>query len=394
MRFRLLLATMLFVAAQPLAALAAPVPPAAIDISVHDEQSGTILLVAGQLPLDTKLPAQMELAVPRGAQLQWAGELLGGEASADPEAEYTKRTEGDNDIYTLTLRQAPQAQVEVIAPGLVTRTATGGRGQLEWTPIADVDSARISFRIPVSAKITEPAEGAELFPQQSGYSFYSRQLTDVKKGEPVLFAFAYEVGVPAAGAGVRGTNNQVVPILLLALVVAFGVVVIVSIRRKMAVRRSGHADACDMAVATGTKDTGETVGAVDSPGAQPADDGPGQGPGRPAGNRKALAIVGGLVAAAIAAMFFAANASQSARTLGDEIVREYAQGDPCTSTTLQLKLENKDTADQVFAALEGAQILKATLDPRTGQLEVDFCDSQSSEEAIRGVLQPLGVLTE
>lgn len=59
-----------------------------------------------------------------------------------------------------------------------------------------------------------------------------------------------------------------------------------------------------------------------------------------------------------------------------------------------MKLENPDTVDQVFTALEGAQILKATLDPQTGQLKVDFCDSQSNEGAVRGVLQPLGVLTQ
>jgi len=327
MRFKLLLATMLLAVASPLAAVAAPVPPAAVDISVHDEQSGTILLVAGQLPPDTKLPAQMELAVPRGAQLQWAGELLGGDASADPEAEYTKRTEGDSDIYTLTLKQAPQAQIEVIAPGLVTRTATGGQGELKWTPIADVDAARISFRIPVSAKITTPAEGAELFPQQGGYSFYSRELTDVKKGEPVLFAFAYEVGAPAAGGGAQGTNNQVVPILLLAAVIAFGAVVVVAIRRKMAAKQGEYTDGDDAVVPAGGKAAADSVDAVDAPGADEAEDEAVEGPVRPSGNRKALAIVGGLVAVAVAAMIFAANASQSARTLGDEIVREYAQGD-------------------------------------------------------------------
>lgn len=62
--------------------------------------------------------------------------------------------------------------------------------------------------------------------------------------------------------------------------------------------------------------------------------------------------------------------------------------------TLQLKLENDGTVDQVFTALEGAQVLKATLNPQTGQLKVDFCDSQSTEEAVRGALQPLGVLTQ
>lgn len=59
-----------------------------------------------------------------------------------------------------------------------------------------------------------------------------------------------------------------------------------------------------------------------------------------------------------------------------------------------MKLNDADTVDQVFTALEGAQVLKATLNPQTGQLKVDFCDSQSSEEAVRGTLQPLGVLTQ
>ena len=71
-----------------------------VDVTVHPEQNGGVLLISGQLPGSVTLPAQAELAVPAGGELQWIGQILGGAASADPELQYAKRTVGGWSMFS------------------------------------------------------------------------------------------------------------------------------------------------------------------------------------------------------------------------------------------------------------------------------------------------------
>jgi len=65
-------------------ALAAPAPWQRVDVILHAEESGGVMLVSGELPPGTKLPAEAELSVPAGSTLLWTGEILGGATSEDP----------------------------------------------------------------------------------------------------------------------------------------------------------------------------------------------------------------------------------------------------------------------------------------------------------------------
>jgi hypothetical protein len=72
-------------------ALALAKEPAAwskVDVAVHAEQNGTLMIVSGELPESTALPAKVKLAAPAGSTFQWAGEILGGDVSQDPDVKY------------------------------------------------------------------------------------------------------------------------------------------------------------------------------------------------------------------------------------------------------------------------------------------------------------------
>lgn len=386
------------------AALAKPVVPESIDVSLHSEQGGAILLVSGNLPEATTLPAEIELAVPEGAELQWAGEILGGPVADDPEAKYVVRTEGGQDVYTLTLTKSPVAQVEVLVPGSVQPMGpTSYAANLTWAPTQDVASTRVAVRVPQGAKITQPAEGAALAPGPTGYSYYFVERENAKAGEPIEMAFAYEVAAVGSGAtgAASSTTNQVMPILLGLAALGFAVFALNAVRKKMAARgeftdaEPRAAQAAEQTVAFSDEDDVEAVTVTAADDAS-ADEGP-VAPQR-SGPSKAVLVTGAIVAVVVVAGVFSANLGQSTRTFDDVMVKEFGQGDACTQTEIPLALPDgngkQQAADQVFAALQSSQVIRASLDTKTDVLKVEFCDSTTTEEAIRGALAPLGVIAQ
>ena len=84
----------LTVLSAPIEAVAAPSAWQKMDIALHLEEAGGVMLVSGELPLQATLPTEAELSVPAGSQLQWIGQIMGGDPSADPALTYTKTTVG------------------------------------------------------------------------------------------------------------------------------------------------------------------------------------------------------------------------------------------------------------------------------------------------------------
>jgi hypothetical protein len=64
--------------AVPLAAVASPLASLDFTLLVHVAGHGDpLLLVAGQLPEGTQLPAELVLPVPEGSVVEWSGEIVG-----------------------------------------------------------------------------------------------------------------------------------------------------------------------------------------------------------------------------------------------------------------------------------------------------------------------------
>ncbi len=134
----------------------------------NSEESGGLMIVSGELPESTKLPAAVKLSAPSGSTVQWAGEILGGDVSADPTVKYEVATEGDSDVYSFTLAQSRIGQVEVLAPSAATQTATGGTADFSWTAPAAAKKLVLNVRVPQGAKLTGPADGITSAPGPSG----------------------------------------------------------------------------------------------------------------------------------------------------------------------------------------------------------------------------------
>ncbi len=164
---------------------------ATVDVTAHKEQAGEVLIISGELPEKTPLPARVELAVPSGSQLRWIGEILGGDPSADPELEYEVIPSGDYDVYRFTLTQSRIAQIEVVpARPAVAFDGSVYSANVSWKPSQDVPELHMSVTLPPGAQVQQPDEGAAI-QTQANNSRYLKEFTGVAAEETATLEFTY-----------------------------------------------------------------------------------------------------------------------------------------------------------------------------------------------------------
>ncbi len=158
----MLLATLAAATVAGAAAAGAPEAGGDLDLQTWSEAGQLIVVTAITVPETVKLPTTVRIPVPEGATVQWAGEILGGELSADPARTYKVIKSPVGGQYAeFTLEQTRSAQVDsamavVKVEGDVTSAA------FEW--IQSVSSPLTSFSVRVPANASNP----QITPQPSG----------------------------------------------------------------------------------------------------------------------------------------------------------------------------------------------------------------------------------
>lgn len=209
------LATTLVVLISPVGALAASGPWESIDLTLIPDGQQAILLVSGTLPNSTKLPAKVDLAVPAGSQIQWAGEILGGDPSADPQVQYTVKKGDVYDLVQFTAVKSRNEQVEVIAPNSLTPKGSANVAAIDWTAPYDIASTSVRVQIPNGAKVQTASQGAS--PENVGATqYYSLKPVPTKAGQRLQLSVEYTGGTPggtgsAPGGAPGGTGTPAQP---------------------------------------------------------------------------------------------------------------------------------------------------------------------------------------
>ncbi len=385
-----------------LSAGAAPVPFESVDVTLHQEQGGAVLMISGKLPKGTKLPAEVQLAAPKGAEIQWAGEILGGNPSEDPSVEPKVTTKGDQDLYTFTLTKSLTGQVEVDGSSFVGFDGSQYAANLAWSAPANIPELTMSVRLPVSASVGQLPSGVEAVPGPDGYTYYQLTANDVKAGTAKELGLTYSIPAgaqsAAPGGAAAGSSSSATDVLVpLVLVVAFVGVVYVLARKKYA---------GDRAMA----DTGDANAQHPAEGAQDAlfvteDDGVAvpapETDAAPAPRKKlgpAVIVSLGIIVVLVVSMTLASRKSAAVTEIPGGYMQEFTQGDACSSVVVNVDLEGKNpekTAAQLFEAVKPTTALRATLYTEgTPRLEVGFCESQTTPEKIKAALAPTGLIAE
>ncbi len=384
------------------AGFAAPTTWERVDVTQHSEQGGGVLLVSGELPATASLPADAQLSVPAGSGLQWIGEILGGASADDPELKFTKTTVKGNDLYRFTLTKSRTAQIEVPLTESMAFDGTTYTSFVAWTAAQDVPEVRLNLRVPRAAVIATPQAGAALLPGDANYAFYTKTVKNVKAGDQLDLAVAYSLptvaAAAAAGAAPSG-GRSVVPIALVLLVLAAFVGLIVAVRRKMAGSASG-ADEAYVAPAKAKRGraSSEAVEMDDADGedagvSAEADSSKAPLSGKAKRNLVTATIIGGLVVAAI----IVGAQTMKPKATGDTISQTFSSGEACATATIPLAVsadaDPGKTAETLFAAIKPIPgLTTATYNRKTASIDIGYCESSSSEAALRQALAPTGMV--
>ena len=402
---RFILVCTAFVSAVSLATicLAAPVTWERIDVTRHSAQDGGVTMVSGELPATTSLPAEVELSVPAGSELQWIGEILGGAASEDPEVQFTKATADGVDRYRFTLTKSRMAQIEIPTSEAPAFDGSIYTSALTWTATQDVPEVTLSLRVPQAAQIATPVPGASMQPAQDGYGLYSKTVSKVKAGDTLDLAVGYSLpAVAASTAAAEATgSNLAIPIVLVLAVLAAFIGLIFAVRRKMmpsspdvesdsSSTRAAYTEAARIA----EKDSAEGSGATTS-----RDDDPTAPRISLSGRTKRNLMTGAIIGVLILAAAVVVMQTTRPQLTGDTISQTFAPGEPCATATIPIKVSgNADpraTADALFAALKPlAGLNTATYNLKKLSIDVGYCESQTSEDALRQALAPTGLVAQ
>jgi hypothetical protein len=401
MKRALVLLTFVLTTAFAPVANAAPATWQSVDVTLHEEQGHSVIIITGVLPESTRLPAQVQLTAPSGSPLMWAGEILGTGIENDVRTE-PKKTDGDgHDVYTFTLTKSRVGQIEV-EPASITRFD----GQtyatvLKWTPPSDLSQVRVSARIPVAAKITQGTPGAEIFTGDAQGNYYSKTFAEPKADEPLELAFTYALAAPPTGEAAAGGSTGPALTIVFVVAAALFALAFVAIRRKMAPSaamldadedeeedRSAAAMEAFLADATAAGSDSALV----EEGAEEHDFEP------PKRSRLPLALTAGVLGVLLIFGIVAGNRSTTAQVIDGVVRRSFGTGDACTQASIAIvpndgiKLER--SADAVLKSLEGIPgITYANLYVDEKRVEIGYCDSSANEAMLAQALASSGLVT-
>jgi len=407
-RFAVLLLVAAALAIPATSASAAPSQWKTIDVTLQTEQQQSLLLVAGELPSSAKLPYEAELAVPAGTQLQWIGEILGGDSSADPELKYVKSTSQGMDLYRFTLTKSRVAQVEGVVQGMSGPDGANFRSTMKWTAWQALPEVRISHRIPQASQIISAAPGATISPASTGFSMYTKTVKNPKAGEVLDLSFTYSS--PAAGAAAAGgtastpSSNPAIFVVILGLALGGFGLLIYKVRGKIQPHelptvkapraQASSTPAAQSSTPKSSSPKSAAAGSSRKRKAEPVAPEPEPQPKRIKPAYLIVVVVGLLVVAGV----IAGGQGVSAKVAGGTIKKSFGAASPCTSASIPVTASQGvdlnaqgETLVDAFIGQEG--IGDVVLDLDRSVVDIKFCASSQSEESVRKTLTGTGLVS-
>jgi hypothetical protein len=376
-------------------ASARPTQWAAVDVTLHSESGGGVMVVAGHLPEATALPAEAELSVPKGSSLVWIGEVLGGPLAEDPSLTYAKSTRGEADVYLVTLTRSRTAQIEVVAAPFSPTGPSGYTASLAWPTAGAVPEVTAAIRVPAGAQVTTGSAGTELTPGDATYDYYATTAKDVKAGGSVRLSLTFTAPAvaPVVGAAASASGSDTILWVVLLLALVAGVVLVVVAVAVSGTRRGALAQG--FAGADEDEPLVATAPLSDGDGGEGAEEVP--APRNPAATRRAIATAAVVVVFVLVAVIVGVETNKP-RVTGDTVSRTFAGGEACATASIALAVpagaDPAATAQSLFDALKPVpSITTVTYSIRASTVEVGYCESSSSEAALREALAPTGLVS-
>lgn len=218
--------------ASAVASVVAPVAQGPIDAQVwltQDAQDTAVILDV-QLDPAVKLPARVRIPVPAGAVVEWAGEIVGQDASSDQQRDFTLHNGAGGGAYAeFTMSVSHRGQIETSG---IPITAHGAVVSTEVDFVQSVPASSTIFTVRLPAKISQvnitPTPTGPPDTNSAGESLYLLPAQTLATGASSPIKVSYNTSPPAAArtSGPNLTPAYVVLGVLLVGAVAFVVYLI------------------------------------------------------------------------------------------------------------------------------------------------------------------------
>jgi hypothetical protein len=185
-------------AAKP-AAVTAPLASGPLDAQIWPAQDGkTVVIVDVTLDPKVQLPARVRIPVPKSAVVEWAGEILSGDASTDKERPFTLQNGQGGSYAEFTLSVSRRGQIETNG---IPMMASGTKllTQVDWIQSVPSTSTLFTVRIPaqVSAVTIDPKPQGAPETNAVGESLYILPTQNLATGAQSAIKVSYDTA-PAA----------------------------------------------------------------------------------------------------------------------------------------------------------------------------------------------------
>ena len=218
-----------------LAAGKAPVANGVLELQAWPENGSLVVVVALTVPPTVALPVTVRIPVPAEAQVQWTGEVLGGDPNLDPSRVHKIKTSPVGGRYAeFTLETTRAAQMDSVLPVLKT-SGPDVSAAFSWVQSVSSPSMTFSVRVPTGAtnvRIT-PRPRAAPDVGSGGQTLYSGDPIPLTPGSKTAVSVAYTLGA-AAGAAPASANrgSSLIYFVVSALAVVVGILVVVLTRQR------------------------------------------------------------------------------------------------------------------------------------------------------------------
>jgi hypothetical protein len=193
------------------------------DVQFWPGQEGqTVVITVVEVPAETKLPAVVRIPVVPGTTVQWAGEIIGQDASQDIQQQFKLVDGVGGQFAEFTLTKSTRGQIDSIGfPLKISGDMVSVN--LDWVQTTSAPLTAISVRLPanVSKVQISPKPAGDPVTNAVGESLYTLNPKAFKPGEKQPVAISYSTTpVPVKQPGSAATP------ILIGLGIALVVVVI------------------------------------------------------------------------------------------------------------------------------------------------------------------------
>lgn len=204
-----------------------------VQVQVWPEiDQNTLVIVGAVLPTDTPLPATVELPLPLGASVQWAGEIEGTSTDLDIQRAHEIVPANGGSAVRFTIEQHRSFQYEAF---LSPSTVNGDQRDvtLDWVHTVPSLDLSVAWRFPAGVTVVslDPDAPGQPVSNAAGETLYTLVSVQPQPGDTLAFKASYRV---PGSATEQGGGVGPLQIVIGLLVVAATALVIALARQRQA----------------------------------------------------------------------------------------------------------------------------------------------------------------